>query len=388
MKKRERLGARESVARNVSLRVSPRIVLTAFLLSTLAVINIMALAQAQTATRVSGRVVNGTASASPNTVANLAVTLFQMGSSRPITTNTQTDVDGKFSFDRIDTSTPYFLRVEYGGLKYFSDLSPVTMTASAPLTLTIYESMTMPANTKISQMHLIFDVGEKIVQGIQLLVVENKSDKAYLLPLTTPEGASPVSFDDPITQARVQTLPDGRVGYPILPPGEQVAFGYSMLVKPPEHNIKLKLPYPVDTFSLLVSDLNGLKVSSPNLVTRDPFTLSSGQRYLTLSGQSLATNTTVVATISNLPGADNIASAQLVAVVVGGIAGLGLMGWSVLQKRSAGPGSGGDENAARQVELVRSIATLDDAYEARELSQDEYDEQRAELKAELIALMH
>ena len=369
------------------LRASPRIVLTAFALAVFVMGLTFILARAQTTTRILGRVVNGTGSANPTTVANLPVTLFQMGSSRPVTTSTQTDASGQFVFDHIDTSTPYFLRVEYGGIKYFSDLSPKPVTATAPITLTIFESMAMPANVKISQMHLIFDVGEKIVQGVELLVVENKSDKAFLLPLTTPDGASPVSFDDPITQARVHTLPDGRVGYPILPPGEQIAFGYTMLVKPPEDNVKLNLPYAVDTFSLLVSDLNGIKVSSPNLATRDPFTLSSGRRYLTLGGQGLASNTTVVATISNLPGADNIASAQLAAVAVGGVVGLGLMGWSVLQKRSSQAGLSGDETATRRVELIRAMATLDDAYEADELDEDEYEEQRSELKAELIALM-
>lgn len=361
--------------------------MTAFALAAFVMALTFTLARAQTTTRILGRVINGTGSASPTTVANLPVTLFQMGSSRPVTTSTQTDASGQFVFDRIDTSTPYFLRVEYGGIKYFSDLSPKAVTATAPITLMVYESMATPANVKISQMHLIFDVGEKIVQGVELLVVENKSDKAFLLPLTTPDGASPVSFDDPITQARVHTLPDGRVGYPILPPGEQIAFGYTMLVKPPEDNVKLNLPYAVDTLSLLVSDLNGIKVSSPNLATRDPFTLSSGRRYLTLGGQGLASNTTVVATISNLPGADNIASAQLAAVAVGGVVGLGLMGWSVFQKRSSGSGSSGDEKTTRRVELIRSMATLDDAYEADELDEGEYEEQRAELKAELIALM-
>lgn len=346
--------------------------------------------QAQGAGRIVGRVVNGTRAAAATGSVSFPVNLFQMGASGPVSRTVQTDATGQFVLDGVDLSSqqPFFARVDYAGIKYFSDLFVPTQPTTT-LTITIYESSPVPADLHVSQMHLILDLGEGTIQGAALYQVNNLTDRAFMLPLALPQGAAQASFQDPLDQFRSQLLPDGRVAMPVVPGGAQILIGFLIPAAPPEAQLQLALPYPVDALSLLVSQVNDVQITSPQLAPAQPFTTQGGTTYLQVSGRNFSAGTTVSAVISNLPGTEAPPLARNLLMGAAAVAALALLIWPLARTRGAAPASpeAADQRAARQVELVQAIAALDDADEGERIDPDEYAARRAELKAELVALM-
>ncbi|MGE5139756.1 MAG: hypothetical protein ACM3JD_09855, partial [Rudaea sp.] len=113
---------------------------------------LVANAQTPTSTRLEGQVRNGTAGTPATTVAGMPVTLFQMGASGPVTRTVQTDPQGNFSFGDVALASggPYFISADYAGIHYFSDVLQGGGPTAA-ISLTVYETETIPANFVIDR---------------------------------------------------------------------------------------------------------------------------------------------------------------------------------------------------------------------------------------------
>jgi hypothetical protein len=344
-------------------------------------------AHAQTPQRIDGQILNGTAGMPANRVANLDVTLFQMGASGPITHTVKTDAQGQFAFDdlKLDASSPLFAQVDYQGIHYFSDILTPDVVASKPLTLTVYETQPPPANFQIDGAHLILDVGQKTLNVVELIQVTNSTDRAFMLRLPLPENASAnVQFNDPRDQFRAVRGDDGSVSFPILPTTNQILLGMQLTTKPPSYVLNVQTPVQLTRLNVLVSQTGGVQAASPQLQPGAPFTpQGTTTTYTQLNGDNIPANSTVAVSLSNLPGADNSGLVRSVVLGAGGLAALALLGVAVLRR-----GDGGNEEdtmaASDRVAQLNAIATLDDAFEAGEIGEEDYLAQRAALKAELM----
>ncbi len=346
---------------------------------------------AQTSRRLDGQVLNGTQAAPPEGTANLDVTLFQMGASGPVTNTAQTDAQGRFSFPdlKVDPNSPFFVRVDYEGIHYFSDsLSPDIQT-SQPLTLTVYETQTVPTGFQIDNVHFVLDVGDKSLSGIELIQVKNSTDRAFKLTLPLPQGLSDLQFNDPRDQFRAVAGADGSIAFPILPTTEQVLFGVQMTTQPPDYTLKLQVPVKIGRLNVLVAQTGGVQVASPQLRQGPVFTPQSGTNYWQLNGDNIPADSQVSVAVSNLPGGDNSAMIRNVVLGVGGLAALTLLALPFVRRRGTRLpplGSGDTERSEtnERLERLQAIADLDDAFETGQIPQDEYRMQRATLKAELM----
>jgi hypothetical protein len=388
-------------------------------------------AQAEASSPLQGQVSNGTAGAPPEGIANLDVTLFQMGASGPVTQTVRTDSLGRFTFAdlKLDPNSPYFARVDYEGIHYFSEILTPGIQTSNPLTLTVYETETVPADFQIDRTHLILDFAQNALTGIELLQIKNPTDRAFVLQLPLPENLGDLQFNDPRDQSRAIQGADGSLSFPILPTTDQILLGIRLNTAPPDYTLKLDVPVKVGRVNVLVSQSEGIQVSSQQLTPGPVFTPQSGSSYWQLNGEAIPAGSTVPVLISNLPGADNSVLARSTVLGLGGIAALVMLALPFVRRWRAAKqfpraaleavglaeapsgagtptysplGRGGEggydargeggydarekegHNASERLALLKAIATLDDAFEAGEIAEDQYHAERAALKTELM----
>ncbi|HZQ08700.1 MAG TPA: hypothetical protein VFD70_19110 [Anaerolineae bacterium] len=338
--------------------------------------------QAQVPTEVQGQLHNGTNGAPSSNLAGVPVTLFQITQTGPVTVTAQTGTQGDFLFTNvISDANAYFVRVDYAGIIYYSDVLTPQLAATQPISLTVYETRTLSANFTLDQMHLILDVQPKRFNGLELLQVTNSTDRAFYLPLPIPNNAGDPQFDDIREQTRVKRAEDGTFLYPILPTTSEILFGVVLPFTPPDYELQVPFKTNVAGINLLVSKTGDVTVSGTNLVPGQTFTSQSGQQYLVFGAAGQSAGATFRAAISNLPGIDNTQTLQTMVLVGGGLGGLALLAYPVYRRRM---NKNNASAAQERISQLQAIANLDDEYEASEIEEEEYRAAREALKAELL----
>jgi len=363
--------------------------------------------------KIEGQLVNGTKDAKIS--ANIPITLYYaaMGASGAMSTTTQADANGRFTFTNLDTitATRYLAQANYAGVDYFSDLFRFDANQTTiPISMTVYETTTVPAVIKVNQTHLIFTVHTRAFQVQQIVAVENTSDRMYIgealggphrATLTLPILADAVNleFDDPSVDST--TLRGGAVltyTLPIGPGKDNVIYSYAVPFDPPTYEFSLELPYDTAKFGIFMPDV-GAAIQSPQLSASFPMSGAVGTpNFVGGTAEKVAAGTTIRATFSNLPAVVNEPTAptetnapadnsQLVGGIVLGIAmlaAIGLIAYPILRQRATRPAS--LAAAKRRMELLQALADLDDDFEAGGIPEADYTEQRAARKAKLLEL--
>lgn len=361
---------------------------------------------------IEGQIVNGTKDAPAASASSVTVTLYMAspGMTAPISQTTKSDASSHFTFSNLDTisTTRYIAMANYGGLEYFSDmLAFPDNTTTLPAFIVVFETTTDPSVIRVDQMHLVLDVESGLFNVLQIIALENTSDHVYIgaplagphratLILPTLAGARDIQFNNP--DADTTTLRGDSVLTYTLPlgPGEdQIVYGYTLPYTPPTYQFNLKLPFDTARLGVLFADV-GATFQSAQLGAPTPFPTQSGQNFLLSSADNLTAGTVVKATFANLPATAAApapspsaptalgGNSQLVGGIVLGVAGLvivALLAYPLMKRRAAATAL---QN--RRQELLQEIADLDDAFEAKEISEQEYNEERAALKAELVEL--
>jgi hypothetical protein len=374
--------------------------------------------------KIDGQVVNGTKGAQPSSTAGLTVTLLSVaqGATGMISSTAQTDANGRFSFSDLSTvtTTQYLATTSYTGIPYYSD--PFTFDGNqttVPLSMTVYETTNDPSVIRVNQTHLILDVQTRLLNVTQVVVVEGTSDRVLVgatatdphkatLVIPILEGATDAQIDNP-PEANGTTLQGNGVltyterFYPGDHLNNNIVMRYAVPFNPPMYSANLKLPYDTATLRILAADV-GQTIQANPLSAPTPFLSPAGSRFIQTSGSNLKAGTTISVTMTNLPatvapppGPDATAAPaaaptnnnlQLVGGVVLGVAALAalaLLLYPVLRRRQerAAPV---ESTADERMELLQAMADLDDEFEAGKISEAEYKEERARLKAELLEL--
>lgn len=341
---------------------------------------------------IQGQLVNGTRDAPQAGIANVPVTLFQITPAGPVTVTVPTDTQGKFTFTNVLTdANSYFTRVDYQSIRYYSDILPAESIALAPLSLTVYETSTLPADFTIDRVHLVLDVQPKSFNGLQLVQITNPTDRAFYVPLPVPDKTTDVRFEDFREQTRVVKQDDGAVLYPVLPTTGEILYGLAMPFTPPDYALSMPLKTNVSGINLLISKSGDLGVTGPELTPGNPFLAQSGQEYLVYAAPPARAGQVFTAAISNLPGADNTQNQQILILIAGGLGGLALLAYPLYRQSGSRTErtpfrskSDSANSTAERLAQLQAIARLDDAYAANEIDENAYRAERAALKAELL----
>jgi mono/diheme cytochrome c family protein/uncharacterized membrane protein len=363
---------------------------------------------------VSGSVVNGSGGALPS---NLQIKLqaFEHDAQNPSSAPAQVldlagtvQADGSYLFENIEFAEGRFFVavVMYNGVEYQSPVAVITA-GQAALTLeplNIYDTTTETAGLKVSQAHVLAQFDGETVQLLVFYILTNNGDKAVAvetdgttLPfIPLPEGATALGIDPNQGQLSVVVTETGF----LIPPATD---SYGMLAAfslPYKNKAEIKLPIRLDISSGSVLVPENIKVKGDQLAASGTRDMGDGATFAVYTVPALAVGDTLVFNLSgkaatSTASATNALSGNQSLLIGIGALGLALIGagvWLYLRdRRQAGDEDEDEEDLADDdddsEEVMDAIIALDDQYRAGNISEEAYQQRRAELKSKLKKLL-
>ena len=384
---------------------------------------------------ISGTVAQGSAQGTATMSDTVQLNAF-LGFEPVATFTTTLSADGAFAFNdlALDPNLNYIASVAAGGANYssnFISLSPISPTVQTEIT--VFDTTTDASVVSIERLHWIVEIEQGALLIGQIYALSNSSDRTFVgasvngtdQPVTfamqVPPGAQDVAFDTGTLGGRFQQV--GPVIYDTLPiaPGQgvrQIIVRYVLPYDGTTADLTQEALYPAAEVSLLVSDLEGLKVDATGLEfvsvesmgnlayqfwsaqDAQPGTLEvniaglpepgvNDPRLAAREAAAASASTTDVAANAAAPGASRTTPALLdpwVSAVVAAIVAAGMVG-ALLYARAAGSvrtrSTKADLGALRD-DLLDQLAHLDDLHALGEVNNNEWMRRRSRFKTQLL----
>ncbi|RME00351.1 MAG: hypothetical protein D6812_09920, partial [Deltaproteobacteria bacterium] len=211
--------------------------------------------------RIEGAVVLQTGT--PKRVPGQTVTFNLMKGGEVVASEeTQSDEEGAFLFSGIDIpeGTIPFLVAAYKGVRYRSVLDPSKFPDHRiPVELSVYESSQDRSILSIAGDHQIIDPGGGKLAVMEIVVLENRSDRAF----NDPEGGVPLPL--PVTGVfesvqgvppRTIVLENGRYRYKgaVYPGRQEMSIAYRIPYTRPVLSFEKPVDLPIGRFMLLLKE--------------------------------------------------------------------------------------------------------------------------------------
>ncbi len=367
---------------------------------------------------IEAQVLNGTQGGGP--VEGLSVTLraFQGMVEELDAQTTVADAEGRVRFDNLDTSPDviYLLSTTYAGIEYNSQ--PLSFGEAGETTLSalllVYETTQDPAAAaiQVERMHLFVEFQDGAMSVGELHIMVNTGDRTFIgvedselgqrvtLRFVLPEGAQDLRFQMGDEGDRYLLTANGFVDTEAVRPGagQQVLYAYTLSYGQADaYQLVRPLPYRTANLNVLIPRV-GVDVTSEQVELSEIRTLE-GQAYLNLNGQDLAAGEELTVRLAGLQSlarqsatteaAQGWLDPRWVALGLAAIALLGGIVYPALRRaRQVAPAKEPATSvAARRARLLQAIADLDDAFEAGQIDEADYRQQRQALKREALTLM-
>lgn len=360
---------------------------------------------------LSGQLLNGTTT---QPLAQTEIKLHILQGQAEIGTQTATtDDEGRYSFEALSTdpSIQYRLESGYEGIFYVSP-EPATFSAAdgneTTLDLTVYDTTASDEEIYVTQLHYLLSPGLTDIEVIQIYVVGNHGDKAFVgqegqtFPFTLPDGAESITFQGDLTGNRFTQLATNYVDSEPVIPGEE---GSTVVVmyRLPHDGSRLTFDTPlladVASVSVLMQD-NGATLVSEQLQFRMERPIR-GNNFFVFAAENLSqgeslqmqlldlNNLTTVPPTGQFGAAAAVAPAggldqetlQWIVLSMGGLALLFAAGIYPFMRPQ------GEDLETQRQRLVLMVTRLDEAFKAGDLAPELYRQARSKYKAELIRLM-
>lgn len=349
---------------------------------------------------------------------DLATQQFTEGESRETTTSAL----GTYQFSDLPFSPgdAYYVSIEYGGVVYES--APAIPANDGlqeyDLPITIYETTTDVSSLAISTAHILLDYSQPgIIQVVEFFVFANMGDKTIVaaepgqpvIEIPLPAGYQNLQFENGMLGGRfLQTATGFGDTLPIPPTDSQsqysIVFAFDMPYQADASPLaglfgsqKFEL---TQTFNLKTGALNllvpqGVKAEAQNLVDGGAQSMGGGFTFQLYRAGSLEAGQTFTAKISGAPASTTPQSGDSSRNLIVGIGAFGVVlilagvffYWRDRQKEenedALDEEDGEDEEEMSKDDILDAIIALDDQFRAGNLSEEAYQERRAELKAML-----
>lgn len=228
------------------------------------------------------------------------------------------------------------VRVVHAGANYeavIEDLGPQKLSGQAEVT--VYETTEQAPAWQVPMRHVMAQMTEEGLRVIEVLAVENPTDRAWIgkadangkrqtLSLELPEGASELQFGGGLHDCCVQTA-DGRLvnTMPLTPGVNEMQFLYLLPVKEGKASMKMVAPAAVKRLVFVATD-NGPQVSVEGLnFTGARQGRNMNVKILSYEGTDLAAghvakvNFTMPAGMARAGGQDEPSSSMLPKIIAG-----------------------------------------------------------------------
>ncbi|NPA90484.1 MAG: c-type cytochrome [Chloroflexi bacterium] len=345
----------------------------------------------------------------------LTVALFGLrgGEELALTLTTTVKADNTFRFEGLSTSHQmiYYLETEWEGVPYATD-ALVFLPGQTVITTTLQVAATTEEDPGIraGRAHWFMDFdGETLTVG-ELIGIDNPGDRAYIgTPLPDRDGARAVirwALPAGVMNLR---LDGGKLGERFLlvngelidtlplPPGRDVRRLLLQYQLPIEHNqavLAHPVSLPIDLLTVFIAD-RGEHIEVPDNATEGESQDVNGVPFKMYTLTRVDKGETVTFRLTNLAAARKAnpheAPPSLVRQIGVGLSlllGLLLLGSMVYLTRRRKPSEDETKEALRErrEEILRLIAQLDIAFEAGEVDEATYREERDILMAEAVQL--
>ncbi|GAB4271553.1 MAG: hypothetical protein Kow0080_17090 [Candidatus Promineifilaceae bacterium] len=375
---------------------------------------------------ISGVVTNGTTN-TPLADEPVVLRAFNMSFEETLTLTSTLSVDGSYQFEVTDVPPDwvYLVSVAYDGLNFSSAAAQLTQAQAAlELPIMVYEQTTDPSVVAIEQMHTILGFTDGALDVATLYVISNNSTAVFMgetgnpdegtVKLFVPEGATAVEFQRAFGQ-QTSFLPATEViatessyadTFPLRPgTGTSNLLVTYQLPYDDGVSVSYALPYPVNSASVIMPDA-GVTLNGTGWVSEGVSQTEMGT-FVRYSNTAVQDTTTFSFTLEGKPrlvtdSAGNVVAprSQSTELIIGGIGLLlavavvvfAVRGWqnrAIADEDSWDDEDEWDEEADSEDEkdaLLQALADLDETYEAGELTDEAYNQQRDALKAQLLAV--
>ena len=374
-----------------------------------------ALTMAQDPQVVTGKLLNGTADGP--VPSEVEVTLHAVQSSNSVETNVATtDEEGMFEVEipMIDDVVSYVLSLSYEGAIYGRPLEFGNL--DQPVEITVYESTTDLSVLEVNSAALVLrpEAGsEGMLSGSEIVSLVNTSDRTFTPDLTgpamgqmnfmrfsLPPGASNLRLESDLAGGDIIDVGPGFAVTASVPPGDHlVGFSYTAPYDGDSLEFTRTAHMATADFHLLLPE-EIAQVQSDTLKASDDRVLLGDDLFQAWRAGPLDAAQKVRMEFSGLPQppwherlsdvALEGSAPQLFLASLLGLALVGALLYSLLRAvpssslRAATAPATGASTSPQAENCLRELAELDDALERGELSPDEYNDERAALKADLL----
>jgi hypothetical protein len=406
-------------------RHSTNWMLGVMVLALLAALILVPLAQAQDAGILEGQVVNGTEGGA-EIGAGITVNLYVFGGNlEEQLLSTETDADGHFLFEGLDTSATleYWVEADYQGVPYGTEdlLQFADGGATLETTVIVYETTEDDSDVRLDLVHIFAESFGEVLRISETHLFGSAGDRAYVgeegaegqpetvfIPL--PADAVGFALGEGIPEERFVDVDGGlRDSEPVRPGTlmSEFRFSYHLVATGKPISLERRFAYPVTNLTVLVAQ-PGLSLTSGQVQSMGS-QLIQDRQYEVFSGQSLEPDTPVelvftpVAGVGDsagtggMPGGEVPSSGSaggsqslllwigfgLALVTVAGAVVFAATTRSTTASRTSDPGLTSNPKARS---LLADLADLEDAFEEGEVDEASYERQRAEIYAELRSL--
>jgi mono/diheme cytochrome c family protein len=335
----------------------------------------------------------------------------------------QAEDDGNFRFEGLDTGENAFYRAEvnYDDVSFPSDFvsfEPGATQLSVPVN--VYETTTSDEDINVERFHFIV-IGDQpgFLSVLELYQFSNLGDRAYVgtvndegmretVRMALPAGALELALQRGTLGVDFLETEEGLIATsPIIPGVEtfDVAFVYVLPYSESTLSLDRPLYYDTDSVNGLVMDV-GAKLESGTL-SYDGERAAQGQTFLQYTAQGLSRGSTVPIQLVDLDKIEFASTSEPASgppvmpstglsqtILLWMMLGLGalaiffVLAYPSLKPRFAGESTSSEGQLMRERQrLLLTLARLDDAYEAGDLSETVYRRARARRKAELAELI-
>jgi mono/diheme cytochrome c family protein len=350
---------------------------------------------------VTGSVANASGGALP---AGLTVKLlgFDPGQNNAAPTqvidlSTQVQANGSYTFENVEipVGRSFIAQVEYQGVPYGSDMKVIEKDATG-FTLTLinlYDTTDDLASLEVKQGHVILQFDTARIGVLEFFAISNPGKKMVVftsdgqtLPFAPmPEGVELLGFD--LTQGDAQFIQTAD-GFAV-PPSDKLYAAVTGFALPYNNGADITVPLGIAIPVLNLIAPEGVKITSDQLTSQPANPQSQNQVFLSGPfniGDQLSFNVSGTPKTESAPAT----SADTNTGLLIGVGALGLAfivaGVFLFLRDRRRKQDGDDEVLEEPVsetaeEIMDAIITLDDQYRAGNISEEVYQQRRADLKA-------
>ncbi len=358
---------------------------------------------------IRGQVLDGTNGGKP--IVNLEVTLTAYGANDSKEESTaRTDAEGRFDFGGLSTSkgTVYQITTDYQGATYRSEaLSFTPGQDELDVEIVVYEATESDGALSVELAHIVVEFASDGLAVTEMLFVSNKSNGTYVgsgpevisgkaatLRFSLPLGAELVNIGESLMRCCIVATDDGFVDtMPVMPGRRAILYVYTVPYPETAPELRRSFAYPANKMEIFVSDeAEGAEVPG---FSRAGTIEGQDNTYVRWTVGGLDAGQEVVVRLEGLPFQREAEAARAVAVrkkagwlfVTAAAIPLALIFPMRRRWRTRFETTETETSVHESKEsLLQRVADLDDAFEAGEIPEPEYQVERAILKQRLLVL--